>query len=65
MCRERLFEYDHEEEDKRFWIFREGFATMVGADQDLESPIVDRCTMSNPKLDGKEKESKYTKKDVL
>ena len=41
MYRERLFKYDHEEEDKRLWIFREGFVTMAGTNQDLESPIVD------------------------
>jgi len=41
MHRERLFEYDHEGEDKRLWIFREGFETMARKDQDMESPIVD------------------------
>ena len=41
MYRERLFEYNYEEEDKRLWIFREGFKTMAGIDQDIESPIVD------------------------
>jgi len=41
MYRETHFKYDHEEEDKRLWIFRKGFATKAGTDQDLESPIVD------------------------
>ncbi|KAJ8421972.1 hypothetical protein Cgig2_022628 [Carnegiea gigantea] len=38
---ENLFEYEHEEEDKRLWVFREGFMTFARADQDVESPIVD------------------------
>ncbi|KAJ8433030.1 hypothetical protein Cgig2_015457 [Carnegiea gigantea] len=41
MYKERLFKYDHEEEDKRLWIFMEGLETMAGKDQDIESPIVD------------------------
>ena len=39
--REKLFEYNHEEQDKRYWIFRERSATLVGADQDLDIVIVD------------------------
>ena len=39
--REKLFEYDHEEKDKRFWVFRKGFVTRVRTNRDLENPLVD------------------------
>jgi len=38
---ETLFEYNNEDINKRCWVFREGFATLAGADQDLNITLVD------------------------
>ncbi|KAJ8453110.1 hypothetical protein Cgig2_014873 [Carnegiea gigantea] len=60
----KLFEYDHEEEDKKLWIFKEGFKTLTGINPGLRE-FCSGCTISSPKLDGKEKKSKYKEKNVL
>ncbi|KAJ8425196.1 hypothetical protein Cgig2_004318 [Carnegiea gigantea] len=39
--REKLFEYAHEGEDTKLWIFKEAFKTLAGIERDLEKSIVD------------------------